>query len=182
MGGNKDGLHNLITIFSIVEQRGLPLSLLLIGGTNNKEEYDELISLNKRLGNKHVVFYGRAERDKMPSLLQGAMMLVLARPSSLQSTGGFPTKLGEYLCTGNPVVVTAVGDIPHYLKDKENAYVVRPDDNEAFADAICYVWEHREEARKVGKNGQELAMTVFNGEYQAKRIEQYLKKLIEGKS
>ena len=182
MGGNKDGLHNLITIFSIVEQRGLPLSLLLIGGTNNKEEYDELISLNKRLGNKHVVFYGRAERDKMPSLLQGATMLVLARPSGLQSTGGFPTKLGEYLCTGNPVVVTAVGDIPHYLKDKENAYVVRLDDNEAFADAICYVWEHREEARKVGKNGQELAMTVFNGEYQAKRIEHYLKKLIEGKS
>ena len=178
MGGNKDGLKNLLASFSIVEQRGLPLTLLLIGGTNNKQEYDELICLNKQLGNKHVVFYGKAERDDIPELLKGATMLVLARPSSLQSSGGFPTKLGEYLCTGLPVVVTSVGDIPYYLKDRQNAYVVSPDDNTAFADAICYVWNHPEEAMIVGKKGQELAMTIFNGEYQARRIEAFLKEVI----
>lgn len=182
MGGNKDGLKNLLESFSIVEKRGYPLNLLLIGGTNNKAEYEELISLNEKLGNKKVVFYGKVDRDTIPSLLKGAKILVLARPSSLQSTGGFPTKLGEYLSTGNPVVVTAVGDIPSYLTNKEHAYVVQPDDNEAFADAICYVWDHYEEAQKVGLKGLELTNTVFCGEYQAKRIELFLKELLMSKS
>lgn len=182
MGGNKDGLKDLIHAFSIVEKRGYSLNLLLIGGTNNKSEYDELISLNESLGNNNVVFYGKADRDSMPALLKGAKMLVLARPSSMQSTGGFPTKLGEYLSTGNPVVVTAVGDIPYYLKNKENAYVVPPDDVQAFADAICYVWDHYEEAKLVGNKGKELTKTVFSGEYQAKRIEGFLKELIIGES
>ncbi len=178
MGGNKDGLANLINAFSIVEKRGYPLKLLLIGGTNNQQEYDDLIALNKSLGNKNVVFYGRAEREKMPGLLQNATMLALARPSGLQSTGGFPTKLGEYLSTGNPVVVTAVGDITLYLKNKENAFVVEPDNNAAFADALCYVWDHKEEATLIGKRGKELAKTVFNGEYQAKRIEKFIEELL----
>ena len=178
MGGNKDGLKNLLYSFSIVEKRGYPFKLLLIGGTNNEAEYEELISLNENLGNKNVVFYGKANRDFMPSLLKGAKMLVLARPSGLQSTGGFPTKLGEYLSTGNPVVVTAVGDIPTYLTNKVNAYVVQPDDNEAFADAICYVWDHYEEAKTTGLKGQELIKTVFSGEYQAKRIENFFKELL----
>ncbi|MBO5629987.1 MAG: glycosyltransferase [Aeriscardovia sp.] len=179
MGGNKDGLPNLLKAFSIVEKRGIPLNLVLIGGAANQQEYDTLKSLNASLGNKHVVFFGKANRDEMPGLLHGATMLALARPSGLQSTGGFPTKLGEYLSTGNPVVVTAVGDIPQYLHDRENAYVVAPDDNEAFADAICYVWENKQQATLVGKKGQELASTVFNGDYQAKRIESFLHELIE---
>ena len=49
-------------------------------------------------------------------------MLVLARPDNIQAKGGFPTKLGEYLATGNPVVVTKVGEIPNYLIDGVNAF------------------------------------------------------------
>lgn len=182
MGGNKDGLKNLIQSFSIVEKRVYPLKLLLIGGTNNETEYEDLLAFNDSLGNKNVVFFGNATRDEMPVLLKGAKILVLARPSSLQSTGGFPTKLGEYLSTGNPVVVTSVGDIPRYLSNKENAYVVPPDDIEVFADAICQVWDHYDEAKDVGFRGKELAKTVFNGAYQAKRIEQFLNEILINKS
>lgn len=178
MGGNKDGLANLIEAFSIVEKRGYPLKLLLIGGATNQEDYEKLQVLNVKLGNKNVIFYGKANRDEMPLLLKEAKILALARPSSLQASGGFPTKLGEYLATGNPVVITAVGDIPRYLHNGDNAFVVEPDDNSSFADALCYVWDHYEQAREIGKKGKLLTTTVFNGNYQATRIAKFLTSII----
>lgn len=178
MGGSKDGVPNLLKSFSIVEKRGYDLSLLLIGGTNRQQQLDSLVELNNKLGNRRVFFFGRAEREKMPSLLKGAKILALARPSGLRSTGGFPTKLGEYLSTGNPVLVTSVGDIPQFLKDRENAYVVPPDNIETFADAICYIWDHYSEAQQIGLKGQELAKTVFNGDFQAKRIVDFLNEMV----
>ena len=178
MGGTKDGVANLLKSFSLVEKRGYPLKLLLIGGTNNSDELNKLIELNNSLGNKSVIFLGRVDRNKMPQLLQGAKILTLSRPSGLQSTGGFPTKLGEYLSTGNPVLVTSVGDIPLYLKDKENAFVVPPDDYEIFADTICYIWDHYSEAKRIGIKGQNLARTIFNGDFQAKRIDKFLKEIV----
>ena len=59
----------------------------------------------------------------MPKYLCNAKLLALARPDSIQAQGGFPTKLGEYLATGRPVVVTKVGEIPDYLEDGVNAFL-----------------------------------------------------------
>ena len=56
--------------------------------------------------------------------------MALARPTNKQAEGGFPTKLGEYLATGNTVVVTNVGEIGEFLHDKVNAFVSDPDSPE----------------------------------------------------
>lgn len=68
---------------------------------------------------------GDVHRDKVPELLCRSKILALARPDNLQSEGGFPTKLGEYLSTGNLVIITDVGDIPFYLKDGESALIAK---------------------------------------------------------
>jgi glycosyltransferase involved in cell wall biosynthesis len=88
----------------------------------------------------------------------------LDRPQSRQAKYGFPTKLGEYLLTGNPVVVTSVGDIPLFLKDGESAYLVEPDNIEEFAAKLDYVLSHYEESKRVGQNGREVALKHFSGQ------------------
>ena len=173
MSGNKDGVTNLIKAFSYVEPKINDVSLLLIGGTTDIKEYEKLQQLVKDLGLKKVVFYGRADRSQMPQLLKNAKVLALARPSSLQSKGGFPTKLGEYLSTGNPVVVTAVGDIPQYLNET-NAFVVEPDNNEAFANALIYVLSNNEKALLVGEEGKKVAEKVFNYKVQSRRLHEFI--------
>lgn len=173
MGGNKDGVKNLISSFSLIESKFPDHELLLIGSASN-EEMNELKGLSKQLGMKNIRFYGQVDRDTMPKILTNAKVLVLARPSSLQSTGGFPTKLGEYLSTGKPVVVTRVGDIPRYLSDKINAFLVKADDNEAFATTIEYVLNNYEEALKVGEEGKKLTKDIFNYRVQAQRINDFL--------
>ena len=173
MSNSKDGIVNLINSFVMVELQHPDVKLLLIGGTNDESYLNSLKQKVADLGLKNVVFYGKVSRDEMPSLLLNAKALLLARPSSLQATGGFPTKLGEYLATGKPVVVTAVGDIPLYL-NRTNSYIVQPDDNELFAAAINEILDNYDKALEVGKEGKKLADTVFNAKVQTDRLDKYL--------
>jgi len=173
MGGNKDGVENLISAFSTLEKKYCQLRLLLIG-TAEQSDLMALKELAENLKIKNAIFYGSVKRDEMPPLLCGAKILALARPSSLQSTGGFPTKLGEYLATGKPVVVTKVGDIPKYLEDGVSAYLVAPDDNQAFAEKLDYVLNNYADALKTAQRGKELTETVFNYKVQSKRIQDFL--------
>lgn len=178
MAGNKDGVLNLIEAFNIASPKIGDVKLLLIGGSSNQEDWDRIVETVKQTGNQNIVMFGKATREQMPALLKNAKALALARPSSLQSTGGFPTKLGEYLATGNPVIVTAVGDIPQYLNET-NAFVVKADDNYMFAAAIEKVFADYEQAVEIGKRGQDLAQTVFSSKEQSKRLYKYLENVCE---
>jgi len=80
----------------------------------------------------------------------------------LQAKHGFPTKLGEYLLTGNPVVVTTVGDIPGFLKDGESAVFAKPDEPESFSSRLNWVLDHKEEGIEIGERGKEVALKEFN--------------------
>lgn len=174
MGGNKDGVDILIKAFKIVADKFKDLYLVLIGDADKAEmELLKRLVTNFSLSDR-IVFTGKVERDNIPSLLCNAKILALARPSSLQSTGGFPSKLGEYLATGKPVVVTRVGEIPFYLKDEDNAFLVDPDSAELFAEKIEYVLTNDEVAQNVGRKGSELVSTYFNYRYQAKRLLEFI--------
>lgn len=177
MAGNKDGVINLVIAFNQASSRIDGIKLLLIGGSDSQHDLDVIVEKVEQTKNHNIVLYGKATREQMPALLKNAKALALARPSSLQSTGGFPTKLGEYLATGNPVVVTSVGDIPLYL-NKTNAFVVPPDDNGAFADALCEVFMNYDEALKRAKQGQELALSVFSSKKQSERLNTFLQSIL----
>lgn len=178
MAGNKDGVINLIDAFTQISKEIPSVKLLLIGGSSSQTEWKEIVSKVSKAGNKNIVLYGPANRDEIPELLKNAKVLALARPSNVQSFGGFPTKLGEYLATGNPVIVTAVGDIPIYL-NRSNAYVVEPDNNKLFAETLVSILKDYEKARLVGEKGQDLARTVFSSKKQSVRLYNYLKTICE---
>lgn len=177
MAGNKDGVVNLIEAFDEASKKISDVTLLLIGGSSDPTELIKIQEKVKSLNNSRIVFYGRADRTEIPQLLVNARALALARPSSMQSSGGFPTKLGEYLSTGNPVIVTKVGDIPHYLNE-ENAFVVAPDDNQAFAAALVSVFSDYDKALVIGAKGKDVALSVFNAKVQTKRLNDLIHTLI----
>lgn len=176
MTGNKDGVNNLIQAFSIAAKSLFDVKLLLIGKSANEEEYKQLKDLAQEKCNDRIIFYGFATRESIPQLLTDAKALALARPSCLQSTGGFPTKLGEYLATGNPVIVTAVGDIPLYL-NSSNSFIVEPDNNDAFASKIVEVFDNYTMAKIVGKKGKEVVEKIFSYKVQSPHIHNFLLEL-----
>ncbi len=174
MGNNKDGVDNLIVSFSLIADKFPDLKLVLIGdGPQNEIQRFRSIVNEKGIGSK-VIFAGRVSREDMPNYLCNAKVLVLARPSGLQSTGGFPTKLGEYLSTAKPVVVTAVGDIPEYLENNRNAFVCEPDNPLLFAECIEKVLNNYSNALKVGNAGRNTALECFNYKKQSDRLLEHL--------
>ncbi len=173
MAGNKDGVINLIRAFDKASTQIGDVKLVLIGGSSSEEDWNLIVNAVNGTNNNKIILYGKANREHIPSLLKNAKALALARPNSLQSTGGFPTKLGEYLATGNPVVVTAVGDIPLYLNET-NAFIVEPDNIDSFSSAIERVFSNYEQALAIGEKGRELARTVFSSVEQSKRLNNFL--------
>lgn len=178
LSGNKDGVKDLIEAFRIIAGKFSELKLYIIGKSKTKIEYNEFEEVISKYDLKErIILTGRMHRDLVPSYLNHAAILALARPNTIRSQGGFPTKLGEYLAAGRPVVCTAVGEIPNYLTDGINAFLVEPDNNEKFAGKLKFVLENPEAAEKVGKEGQKVAINVFNYKMQSARMSGFLKEL-----
>ena len=165
---NKDGVDELIKAFAIVHKTHPLIKLYIIGNTPSKTDESGNLKLIDELGIKdYVVFTGKITAQQMPQVLKNAKILALDRPKNKQAHYGFPTKLGEYLLTKNPVVVTKVGTIPDFLKDGESALMAEERNPEEFASKICWALDHQDEAEVIGKNGFAVAMKYFNVEIEA---------------
>ena len=165
MSNTKDGVDLLLKAYSKIAHK-TNLNLWLIGKYNGA--MDEFVIQNNL--KDRVVFTGMVDYKNMPQLLMNASILALARPNSIQATNGFPTKLGEYLLTGNPVVITKVGDIPIFLKHKVSALLSDSCDIDAYADNLLWIAEHPIEAREIGARGCEVAQKNFNYQIETKKM------------
>ena len=154
------------------------IHLVLIGKGDLPEEELVIRNLVKGLEIHHRIhLLGQLSRTEIPAYLCNAKILALARPKSLVADAGFPSKLTEYLSTGNPIVVTRVGEIPLFLKDQENAFLCDSDSIQAFADSLEFVLSNYEFAKKVGEKGMELTATIFNYNFQARRMIDFIRTL-----
>ena len=175
LGDDKDGVDILIKAFSIVAKKYEDVLLVLIGYSNNQVHHDRLVQLTEEHNIiDKVIFTGRIHRDEIPRYFCNALGLVLARPDNIQAKGGFPTKLGEYLAAGKPVVVTKVGEIPDYLKDNHSAFLAEPNSAESFAEKMIELLSDPGNAIQIGKQGKKLTEEVFNYKVQARRILEFL--------
>ena len=159
---DKDGANILIESFAKFYPQHKDYKLYIIGKSVEPLVIDQLKDLARELGiEDNVVFTGAVDPKEMPQLLYNASILALARPDNLQAQNGFPTKLGEYLATGNPVVVTRVGEIPSFIKDMENGFLSDPNP-QSFAEKLSWVADNYEDAISIGNKGRELAFTEFS--------------------
>jgi glycosyltransferase involved in cell wall biosynthesis len=108
-----------------------------------------------------VLVHGRLHEEVVEVLCR-ARLAVLCRPGNLQARYGFATKLGQYLASATPVVVTAVGDVPLFLEDGVSALIARPDDVEDFAGKMQWALDHYDEALEIGRRGREVALEHFD--------------------
>ncbi len=168
---NKDGVDELIKAFSIFSKRHKDVFLYIIGPPPKEGEQGSNRELARMLGvEDKVVFTGILPSSQVPQILKNALVLALDRPDNKQAKYGFPTKLGEYLLTGNPVVITEVGDIPSFFKDGESACIAPPNNPSAFAEKLCWIVENPAAAARIGGNGKDIALNYFNAETETQKL------------
>ena len=168
---NKDGVDILIQAFSKVVTKYPQYKLMIIGKGLTEDDISGNKKLIAELGiQESVIFTGVVDVDAMPQLLVDAEILALARPDNLQAQYGFPTKLGEYLLTSNPVVVTNVGDIHNFFQNKVDIILANPGDINDYADKLFWAIENPVLASQIGENGARVAMEKFNYLLESKKI------------
>ena len=171
-----DGISILIKAFGLIHKKHIGVKLVLAGDSSDVPQQKKLVD---SLGIKEeVVFLGRISRDEVPQFLADAEVLALASPTSDRACATMPCKVGEYLCTGNPVVVTSLGEIKKYLKDGESAYLSKPDSPEAFAHKLDEALSNTNRASIIGLKGKEVAIQNFCSEAQVARIENFYREII----
>lgn len=174
MGGNKDGISDLLKAFSIVSKKFNEVKLVLVGTAEIAEmETFKLYTRQQNISDA-VIFAGSFDRNEIPGFLKSAELLVLARPDNLQASGGFPTKLGEYLASGRPVVVTKVGEIPSYLNHEYDSLLCEPGNIQDISNCIMRILEHPSDFISMGASGQKLAIEKFDYLQKAYDFEKFL--------
>lgn len=159
----KDGILTIIKAFSRIAGTFPETNLICTGNIDiSPDKYRVKEELERSGYGNRIIMKGFIPRDEMINLLNSAACLVLAKPSSDQADTCFPTKLGEYLATGNPIVVTRTGEIPLYLKDGQNAYVAEPDSVDGFTDKLKELLIDPGKAEEIGSKGKKVARDSFN--------------------
>lgn len=176
---HKDGVDDLIKAFGIVHKERPEYKLYLIGAFEalyGDEGY--LRNMVSEMGlDDVVVFTGRVKPTEIPGLLANANILALARPVNPQTQYGFPTKLGEYLCTGNPIVLTQVGEIGMYMKNHVNCVFAHSDNYKDFAEKLLWTIENYDEAKKLGEAGRSLVESDFSIIEQTRKAIEFMERV-----
>lgn len=173
---DKDGVNILIESFAEFHKLHPDYYLEIYGrGVGNSIEKLSILAEERGVA-EFVVFTGMISYDIIPQKLVNAAVLALSRPDNLQNQNGFPTKLGEYLMSGNPVVVTSVGEIPLYIQDGYNGYVAQPNNVDSFVHKLCQAVEGLSNGSEVAIRGKQMAKTEFSYRYQTKKALDFILK------
>ncbi len=109
---------------------------------------------------------------EVAGLLREADMLVLPnRATSVSANYTSPLKLFEYLAAGRPIVASDLPALVEILRDRENAWLVPPDDPAALAAALDALARDKTLAVKLAKAAFDSA-AAYSWDARAERLEQ----------
>lgn len=173
----KDGILIIIKAFYKMLKENLDLTLVLTGDINCSKDKDRILELIYNLGIKeNVELTGYISQERLQKLTFSATALLLAKPDNRQNRYNMATKTGEYLLTGRPVIISSVDPVCQYLTHRENAFIVRPEEDEIFSE-IKFIVDNPNEATSIGLNGKQMALRFFDYQIHALRINDFLKNL-----
>ncbi|MBQ6575165.1 MAG: glycosyltransferase family 4 protein [Lachnospiraceae bacterium] len=150
-----------------------------VGGVFSPESLrDEVLSYE---GIDNIEFLGRLNRDEVLSVLKKSMVGISA-PLNLgqyNHTDNIATKTCEYMSMGLPVIMTRQPFIEKMLKQYDFGICVDPEDTEEYANAINYLLNNPEKARRLGQNGRKTIKEVLNWEKEQNNLLGLYREILE---
>ncbi|MCX6238340.1 MAG: glycosyltransferase [Bacteroidia bacterium] len=172
----KDGIISVFKAFVKASSKTDRNIRFIITGTKSKipqqKEIDTILSKNGL--KERVIYTGPINEEELKRYRKCCTMAIVNRPENFQNDYNFPTKLGEYLIAGVPVIASNSGEMVKYLTDGENAFLVEPNDSEAIAQRIIFILENSDKAKAIGERGRMLALKHFNYKNHGKRLSSFL--------
>lgn len=172
---NRDGLEESLKSYDMYCQKGGKYDLWLIGDYDkmpNKETLYQIIQ-SSDYSNK-IKILGRQANQALPSILVSASIL-MTTPNYYVS-GGFPTKLGEYMLSGVPIVATKTGELLDYIAPNEDMLMSEPGDINNISDCLLRLEQDSSLAKVLSANAKRKAEKVFCADSYLKAFQAFLMK------
>jgi glycosyltransferase involved in cell wall biosynthesis len=141
---------------------------LVIGGKGSEEPY--LRDLSRELGiEDHVIFTGYIPNEELPQYFATADIFVF---HSTYETFGLV--LAQAMAAAKPIVSVRTTAVPEIVDDGNNGILVEPLNAEALAQAVLTLAEDGELRQRMGHNGRERAVQIFDWDHIAAQYETVL--------
>lgn len=171
---NRDGLHESLLSYFEYKRKGGNYIIKLIGDFYSMPNCDELLKLISE-SNYKVEILGQLPINEVPQYLYNASCL-LTTPNYYIS-GGFPTKLGEYMLSEVPVIATKVGELPNYIQDNYDIIFAEAGNVTEIASKLLWVENNKVAAAKIAQQAKVTAIKVFSAETYAQDIITFFNKI-----
>ncbi|MGQ9503083.1 MAG: glycosyltransferase family 4 protein [Anaerolineae bacterium] len=130
------GLERIVRIFQYVVARQPAARLLVVGKGLHGEEND-LADLFRQVGlSEKVTFAGWVAYEQLADYFAAADVALFPFDDTPVNRAKCSVKLVELLAAGVPVVADAVGQNREYILDGENGFLVQPEDDCTFGEAV----------------------------------------------
>lgn len=142
-------------------------------------------ALRVRAESEHLdncFFWDPIPKNDMPDLLlkvDAGMMILANVPAFYYGTS--PNKFFDYIASGLPVINNYPGWLASMITENKCGIVVPPGNPSAFADALEYLADHKDEAAKMGANARRLAELEFDRRKLADRFVDCLEDVISSR-
>ena len=159
--GLANGLHAVIDAAVELQARQRDdIKLVLVGDGMQKKPLQQRA---QELQLTNIVFHEPVNKTKLAGLMASAdigMQILANVPAFYYGTS--PNKFFDYIAAGLPVLNNYPGWLAELISAQHCGFAVLPENPQAFADALEYAAEHRDELRVMGKNAQQVAQQQFD--------------------
>lgn len=170
----KDGIMSILKAFSVANKAYPGLKLYITGNAHQSPDYPKVKETIDTLGiQQQVKFKGFVPKRQMFKLQQNALLLILVKPHNRQNQYNFPTKIGEYLSSGTPVLCTENKTLNTYFSNGKNMFLCK-NQPEEIGQKIIEILKSPEISKIVGEQGRQYALRFFHYKYQAERLKTFI--------
>lgn len=173
--GLANGLDAVIDAAVELQKRGRnDIKLVLVGDGMQKQS---LVARAKQLELTNVIFHEPVNKNKLAGLMASAdigLQILANIPAFYYGTS--PNKFFDYIAAGLPVLNNYPGWLADSIADRKCGFAVLPENPSAFADALEYAADYRNELKEMGINAQQLAKEQFNREDLSQKFSEWVAK------
>lgn len=178
--GGLDKNRGVCQMVKALEHISFPIRLILMGEFENEGIRKEVEALP---GFSKVDYRGMRpwpEVIRSVSASDAGLIMFQPTPAHMNITTG-NNKFFEYMMAGIPVVAADLPGLRKIMEENDCGITVDPTEPLEIARVIEYLHDHRDIARKMGKNGRKAFLDKYNWESQEKKLLQLYEKVLGGR-
>ena len=130
------------------------VKLICVGNFTDELNKKEITDFLEENPSKNVVFAGHLSHPKVVEYINMSRLGLILHQPIPRYIHAVSIKLFEYMACGKPVVASNFPEIAKVVKEADCGILVDPTDVDEIVDAILYLLEHPEEAKRMGENGR----------------------------